>query len=82
MGAKKTPEPVLEGRSLSGMKEICAYARRSESTVLDWIRNLDFPAKKLGGQWESNAALIDAWKVRQIQGDAAFQFSGNSGQPG
>lgn len=62
------PDAAPEGRALSGMKEICSYANRSEPTILDWVRSLDFPAKKLGGQWESNTALIDAWKVRQIQG--------------
>ena len=52
---------------LSGMKEICVYVRRSEATVLDWIRHLGLPAKKLnGGIWESDTNLIDEWRVKQI----------------
>ena len=52
---------------LSGMKEICAYVRRSEATVLDWIRQLDFPAKKInGGIWESDTKLVNRWRENQI----------------
>ena len=51
---------------LVGMKEICQYVRRSEPTVLDMIRTCEFPAKKIGGQWESSAKLIEKWKVSQI----------------
>jgi hypothetical protein len=58
---------VVSGRPLTGMKEICAYAKRSEATVLGWIRDLDFPARKIGGIWESNSSLVDKWKIRQIE---------------
>lgn len=47
---------------LMGMGAICAKVKRSESTVLNWIRDLDFPAKKVGGIWESTDAKIDTWK--------------------
>ena len=58
------------GRALVGMKEICDYARRSESTVLCWIRDMEFPAKKISGIWESNTMLVDKWKIMQIEGAA------------
>jgi len=58
------------GRPLTGMKEITAYARRSEATILTWVRDMDFPARKIGGVWESNTALVDQWKLMQIQGAA------------
>ena len=49
------------------MKEICAYVRRSEATVLEWIRQLDFPATKInGGIWESDTKLVNRWRENQI----------------
>jgi uncharacterized protein (DUF3820 family) len=44
------------------MNEICQYVRRSPDTVLNWIRTRDFPAKKIGGVWESDRVLVDDWK--------------------
>jgi len=55
--------------ALQGMKEIGAYVNRSEATVLDWIRNLDFPANKMdGGIWESDKTAIDDWRRKMITG--------------
>lgn len=52
---------------LQGMKEICAYVNRSESTVINWILNQEFPASKLGGLiWESDKVSIDEWKRKRI----------------
>ena len=48
---------------LRGMKEICRYCRRSESTILLWIRDRDLPAKRIGGIWEANPKQIDRWKA-------------------
>lgn len=58
--------------ALSGMKAICGYMGRSESTMLTIIRDLDFPAKKICGIWESDTELADKWRVGQISGPAAF----------
>lgn len=52
--------------ALSGMKEITAYVRRSESTVLTLIREFDFPAKKICGVWESDTEVVDNWRRRLI----------------
>lgn len=46
---------------LHGMKAICQYSNRSPATLLKWIRELDFPATKVGVEWVSDAAKIDAW---------------------
>ena len=54
--------------ALSGMAEICEYVRRSDATVLSWIRSRKFPARKLGGVWESDKTLIDEWRRLQIIG--------------
>ena len=47
---------------LSGMKAICDYVNRTEPTVLAYIKSQAFPAKKVGGIWESRKGLIDAWR--------------------
>ncbi|MBI9092916.1 MAG: hypothetical protein JEZ12_27180 [Desulfobacterium sp.] len=52
---------------LTGMKDICNYMSRSESTVLMLIRDCDLPACKIGGGiWESDTELIDDWRKGQI----------------
>jgi hypothetical protein len=56
------PMPVL-----SGMKNICQYCCRSESTILIWIRALGFPAAKFSGSWESDSEMIDDWRRKQIK---------------
>jgi len=57
---------VRENTALIGMRAICDYVNRSESTVLGLIRHEDFPAKKIGGIWESDKELIDDWRRQQI----------------
>ncbi len=52
--------------ALVGMAEICAYMQRSEKTMLDLIKNESFPAKKLGGIWESDTLLADKWRRKRI----------------
>lgn len=46
--ASSQPEVIKPSTNLSGLEEIALYARRSKATVLDWIRNKEFPAAKLG----------------------------------
>ncbi len=59
---------------LSGMSAICGYCQRAEPTILKWIREEDFPAKKIGGGiWESDTGLIDDWRVGQINGDVVVK---------
>lgn len=52
--------------ALQGMKEICRYMGKSESTILRYIRNLDFPATKVGGEWVSDMQLIVEWRQKKI----------------
>jgi len=54
--------------ALSGMKDICKYMNRSESTILILIRDREFPARKILGCWESDSELVDAWRRQQIIG--------------
>ena len=54
--------------ALQGMKEIRAYCRRSESTIMGWIQSRGFPASKIGGGiWESDRVLIDQWRRKHIE---------------
>lgn len=50
---------------LIGMKAIAAHVNRSEVTLLGWIRDMEFPAMKLGGIWESTTEDIEKWNKRQ-----------------
>lgn len=50
---------------LIGMKQICNYVNRSEVTVLDWIRTMDFPALKVVGIYEADTDKIDRWRERR-----------------
>lgn len=62
----KQEEPSKpEGRFLTGMKEISKYVNRSQATVIRWIKNKNFPAKKIDGVWESHTGKIDDWRMRR-----------------
>lgn len=50
-------------KPLRGMKAICNYMGKSENTVLKYIRGEGLPAGKIGGEWCSDEARIDAWHV-------------------
>jgi len=52
--------------ALVGMKSICDYTQRSESTVLGLIRDEDFPAAKIKGIWESSTEMVDKWRVGMV----------------
>lgn len=52
--------------ALDGMKEITAYMRRSDRTILDLIKNQGFPAVKIGGQWSSSRDKIKAWREKML----------------
>ncbi len=51
---------------LQGMKAIAAHEGRSESTMLTWIRDLDYPATKIGGTWESSTEESEKWHKKQM----------------
>jgi hypothetical protein len=64
---------------LIGMKALCDKVNRSESTVLSWIRELGFPAKKVGGIWESTDSRVDKWKKEQLE-DEGIMEAGKKGR--
>lgn len=64
-----------ESTALSGMKAIQSFCgsiglKSSEVSVIDMIKNEEFPAKKLGGIWESDKELIVKWRKDRISGAA------------
>lgn len=38
----------------------------SEVTIIQLIKEEEFPAKKLGGVWESDKDLINGWRKRRL----------------
>jgi len=56
-----------KGRVLVGLKEICSYTERGKATIRKWTDEDNFPAVVVDGRWESNTALIDAWRTRRIE---------------
>ena len=58
---------VAQDGALQGMKEICRYMGRSEPTILRYVRNRNFPAAKLEGEWVSDTGLIAEWRKAQIK---------------
>ncbi len=60
--------------TLSGMKAIQEHCRAvnlpsSEVTILQMIRESEFPARKLGGIWMSDAENIAKWLSGYIAGE-------------
>lgn len=60
--------------ALSGMKSISLFCRSinlssSESSIINMIQACDFPARKIGGIWESDKAMIIEWRLRFISGE-------------
>jgi hypothetical protein len=62
---------LTKNTALSGMKAIQDFCRSiglpsAESTVINFILSEDFPAKKLGGIWESDKDLIVEWRKKRL----------------
>lgn len=62
---------MTTGTALSGMTAIRDFCRAinmqsSEVTIVQLIKEEDFPAKKLGGVWESDQDLIIQWRKRRL----------------
>ncbi|MDY0164315.1 hypothetical protein [Desulfobotulus sp.] len=58
---KKQTDPLV------GMEAIARYVHRSPATILGWVQERGFPAKKIDGRWESSVSLIDDWRAQQIR---------------
>ena len=60
---------------ISGKKNICNFLGRSWDTVERWIREREFPARKIDGIWESDSELITEWRRSQINGHCPAEVS-------
>jgi predicted DNA-binding transcriptional regulator AlpA len=48
---------------LEGMKAICSYTGRSESTIMSMIQTMDFPATRTKqNTWETTTEAVEAWR--------------------
>jgi predicted DNA-binding transcriptional regulator AlpA len=48
---------------LEGMKAICRFTGRSESTIMSMIQTMDFPATRGNGNvWESTTEAVEKWR--------------------
>lgn len=52
--------------TLTGQKMIKAFVGRSWDTIMMWIEERGFPAKKIDGVWESDTDLIIEWRKKKI----------------
>ncbi|MCK9519560.1 MAG: hypothetical protein M0R74_11135 [Dehalococcoidia bacterium] len=62
--------------ALSGMTAIREFCRSinlasSEASVINMIVSCGFPAKKIGGIWESDKEMIVEWRKKYINGEIA-----------
>lgn len=58
---------------LTGMKDIQKQVNMSEASVLLWIRDANFPAKKIGGIWVSETEAINRWCAKLIEDNKSPQ---------
>ena len=65
-GMSTNPVGHERTRPLQGMKAICAYMGKSESTILKYIKCEGLPAAKIGGAWVSDEGRIDDWRLNRI----------------
>lgn len=57
-----TDRTAAQDGALQGMKEICRYMGKSENTLLRLIKEKDFPAQKVGGEWVSDTQVVADWR--------------------
>lgn len=74
-----------ENTALSGMTAIRDFCRSiglasSEASVIQMIKECGFPAKKLGGIWESDRDIIKEWRRKYISGEVELKKEGNNKQ--
>jgi hypothetical protein len=76
-----------ENTALSGMTAIRDYCRSinlasSEVSIIQFIRDCGFPARKLGGIWESDKVKITEWRRGYVSGEVGYEKEGDKKQEG
>ena len=64
-----TMEKEKQKSKLLTVKEVATYLVVTERTVYRLIKDPDFPAFKVGGQWRFKIELIDGWMSRDRGGN-------------
>jgi excisionase family DNA binding protein len=64
-----TMEKENQQSKLLTVKEVATYLVVTERTVYRLIKDPDFPAFKVGGQWRFKIELIDGWMSRDRGGN-------------
>jgi excisionase family DNA binding protein len=68
-------KPDKQKSKLLTVKEVAAYLVVTERTVYRLIKDPNFPAFKVGGQWRFKIDLIDDWMRRERgQGNGALEL--------
>lgn len=57
----------------AGILGICDYVGYSEATVLKWIKNMNFPARKLNGKWISTTEEVYIFFQKYISGKSTIE---------
>jgi len=57
---------MATSKILVGKKAISGFVGRSWGTVKRWIKEEDFPAKKIDGGWHSDSDLVHEWLKGKI----------------
>ena len=57
----------LKSTILQGQKAIADYYGRNWITIMGLIKKHQFPAVKINGRWEADAALIIKWRRQKIK---------------
>ncbi len=74
-----TMEKEKQKSKLLTVKEVATYLVVTERTVYRLIKDPDFPAFKVGGQWRFKIELIDGWMSRdRSSNQGASPFSRHS----
>ena len=68
----------MTNTGLSGIDAICGFCRTitlpaSKAAVLQMIRDEGFPAKKIGGIWDSDREEIVSWRRRRLLQEAGLE---------
>jgi hypothetical protein len=57
----------MKSSILTGRKQIQNFVGRDWRLIVRWVEIKEFPARKIDGVWESDAALIETWRRAQIK---------------
>lgn len=68
---------MTENTALSGIDAIADFCRSillpaSKASILQMIRDENFPAKKIGGVWDSDKEAIIKWRRERLMTENGF----------